>query len=314
MSATKRSSGFSSNNGHPSSVISYIGGKSALINNIVPVITYAATTYGLSSYYEMCGGGARMLLNTPPTIFNHRAYSDMDIGLCNLFACLGDKGCLYDLMALLEDLGVGEEVFIRAKHAQEYEARMMSHGSDFELNRLTSAAYTFILAMQSRAADMDTFDNSRVSDPKRLRAYFKRVRELDRFYPTLADVEVTHGDCRELLDLHGEDSLAFGYFDPPYAPQSMVLTDHYGERSWTVNDHELLVDKLLVANMKVALSGYNNESYARLVEAGWERLYLKNVHVSSAANGRRSEEYLWINFKIPSSLLAQISEIDYSAF
>lgn len=314
MSAAKRSSSFSSNNGGLSSVINYIGGKFQLIPNIVPIITYAATTYGLSSYYEMCGGGARMLLNTPPTLFEHRAYSDMDIGLCNLFACLGDKGYLYDLMAMLEDLGVGEGVFLRAKHAQEYAARMMSLGSDFELDRLISAAYTFILAMQSRAADMNTFDNSRVSDPKRLRAYFKRVRDLDRFYPTLADVEVTHGDCRELLDLHGEDSLAFGYFDPPYAPSSMVLTDHYGERSWTVEDHEILVDRLLVSNMKIALSGYDNESYTRLVEAGWDRLYLKNVHVSSAANGRRGDEYLWVNFKVPSSLLAQISEFNYSAF
>lgn len=314
MSTAKRSSSFSFNNGHPSSVISYIGGKSQLIPNIVPIITYAANAYGLSSYYELCGGGARMLLNTPSSLFEYRTYSDTSIGLCSLFACLGDKDYLYDLMAMLEDLGVGESVFLRAKGAQEYASRMMSLGSDFELDRLTSAAYTFILAMQSRAADMNTFDSSRVSDHKRLRAYFKRVRELDRFYPTLADVEVIHGDCRELLDLHGEDSLAFGYCDPPYAPQSMVLTDHYGERSWTVKDHEILIDKLLVSNMKIALSGYDNECYARLVEAGWQRLYLKNVHVSSAANGRRGDEYLWVNFKVPSSLLAQISEFNYSAF
>jgi site-specific DNA-adenine methylase len=312
MGVVRRANGLDSNNGHPRSVISYIGGKTQLIPNIVPIITYAANAYDLSSYYEMCGGGARMLLNLPPALFQLRSYNDKDMGLCKLFTCLGNKGYLYDLIALLEYLGCGEDVFLRARHAQEYEARMRAQGSDFELDMVTSAAYTFILAMQSRAADMNTFDTSRVSDRKRLRSYFKRVRELDHFYPTLADVEVTYGDVLELLDLVGQDSSAFAYIDPPYVPKSMVREDHYGDRSWTLEDHVSLVDKLLVTNMKVALSGYANECYTRLELAGWRRLYLRQVHVSSSATGRFNDEYLWVNFDIPASLEDQVCQINYS--
>lgn len=299
---------------HPTSLISYIGGKSALIPNIIPIIQFCQVAYGLQSFYELCGGGARMLLNLPPNLFPHRVYNDMDRGLCNLFACLGDRQYLYDLMALLEDLGVGEDVFLRAKSAREFESRMLAQGrTECELDMVTSAAYMFIVAMQSRAADCSTFDSSRVSIRSRLSAYFKRVRQLHQFYSTLCDVEVTHGSCLEWLDvLRGRDDV-FIYLDPPYAPESMKLTDHYGDRSWSSIDHDLLVNKLLASNAKVALSGYDNEYYARLVEAGWRKLFLKTVFVSSSAKiGRYNNEYLWVNFEVSESLLSQVCEIDYS--
>jgi site-specific DNA-adenine methylase len=298
---------------HASSVISYIGGKHALIGNITPIIEYCGRSYGLTHYYEMCGGGARMLLNIPSTLFDYRSYNDMDLGLCQLFACLGDRDGVYALIAKLEELGFNEEVFFRAKHAREFESQIMARGHGHGLDRVTAAAYTFILALQSRAADMDTFDRARVSSAVRRDSYFKRVRRLDRFYPTLKDVEVTQGDCRELLDMYGWQSNSFAYLDPPYCPKTMVEEVTYAH-SWTNEDHELLVDKLLTTNMKVALSGYDNDIYASLVNNGWKKLFLKNVHVSSSANGRRKNEFLWLNFDIPSSLEDKVCQFDYSNF
>jgi len=170
-----RSKGY--HNGHPSSVIPYIGGKFNLIDSIVPILEYAANTYHLRSYYEMCGGGARMLLNMPVSLFTHRVYNEVHLGLCNLFACVGLKPEVYELMALLEDVGVGEDVFLQARHALAYESSMISRGHSFRLEPVESAAYTFILAMQSRSADMtSTFDSTRLSDKRRLRSYFKRVK------------------------------------------------------------------------------------------------------------------------------------------
>src|SRR5690606_18440067 len=100
---------------------------------------------------------------------------------------------VYDLMVMLEDLGVGEDVFLRARH------------------------------------------------------------------------EVLNGDVFELLDGVGGDESAFGYLDPPYTPDCTLIHKHYGDRSWTMADHERLVDKLLGVRMKVALSGYNSPVYDRLV-------------------------------------------------
>lgn len=300
---------------HASSVIPYIGGKHALIGNIVPIIEYCADAYSLNSYFELCGGGGRMLLNLDQSLFQYRLYNDMDLGLCQLFSCLGDRDDTYALIALLENLGYSEEVFYRAKQARDFESRMLARGKlGYEMDRVTAAAYTFILATQSRAADMIKFDKARVLDHARQQSYFQRVRMLDRFCPKLRDVEVTQGDCRELLSLYRGKGDAFAYLDPPYIPEKMQLDDHYGSRSWAFADHEQLVDILLDTDMKVALSGYDNECYARLVAAGWRKLYLKNVHVSSAAIGRRQDEYLWINFDIPASLEDRVSKFDYSAW
>lgn len=299
----------------PLSVISYVGGKSQLVPNIVPIIEFAAKEYELSDYYELCGGGARMLLNLPLDLFERRVYNDMDRGLCNLFACLGDKRYLYELMTLLEDLGVGEEVFLKSKDAREYEARMLLNGSDFELDRLTSAAYAYIVTQQSRAAQMTKFDMSRITDKGRLQSYFRRVRNLDRYYSIFSGVEITCGDVFEWLYLLGGKNNGFVYLDPPYIPDSMVLTGHYGGNSWLVADHDRLVDNLLAAgDIKVALSGYDNESYSRLEASGWLKLFLKEVHVSSSAIGRKNTEYLWVNFSLPNSLKEQVCMIDYTAW
>jgi DNA adenine methylase len=310
MSVARRGSGLTYQ-----SVVPYIGGKFNLIDSIVPIIEYAARKYGLRSFYETCGGGARMLLNLPESLFPHRAYNEIHLGMCNLFACLGMKPEVYELMAVLEDFGVGEDVFLRARHALDYETRMISQGASFRLDPVLSATFTFILCLQSRAADMtSTFDSTRLSDKGRLRSYFKRVGELDQFYPTLADVEVLNVDLFELLDLIGEASSAFAYIDPPYTPDCTIIPKHYGDRSWSMADHERLVDRLLGVQAWVALSGYNSSAYDRLVDAGWVRLFLKKLHISSSASvGRWNEEYLWINFEIPASLEDQVSWFDYGS-
>jgi len=133
-------------------------------------------------------------------------------------------------MAILGDLGGGEDVFLRGRHAREYESRMLARGSSFRLNRISSAAYTFILCTQARAGDMtSTFDSSRLSEQRRLRSYFKRVRELDLFYPILDDVEVLNGDVFEQLEGVGGDESAFGYLGPPYTPDCTLINKHYGD-------------------------------------------------------------------------------------
>lgn len=301
--------------GRDINLIPYIGGKYALISNIVPIIEYGALAHGLTHYYEICGGGAKMLLNLPVTLFEQRSYNDVDLGLCRLFACLGNRNHLYALMERLEELGISEEIFMAARHAVEHESRMVKAGRlEAELDLVTAASYTFLLATLSRAADMVKYDGTRISNPVRRAGYARKVSRLDQFYPILCDIEVTHGDCLELLDMLRSREDVFIYADPPYTPEQMVLQDHYGENSWSNADHDRLVDKLLVTKAKVALSGYDNMRYERLVRAGWYKLFLKNVHVSSAATGRRNDEYLWLNFPIPSSLVEQVSNRDYGDF
>lgn len=189
---------YRTSNGHPKSVISIIGGKYRLIDNIVPIIEYAAQAYGLESYYELCGGGARMLLNLPPTLFSHRVYNEMDLGFCKLFACLGNKTCFYHLQEKLKDWGFSEQVFEMAKMSRAFEYQMLDYGFRCtEMSMVAGAACAFAVFMQSDSALGQSYDKNEM----RHRSYAKRVRELELFYCTLADVKVTNGDCFEWLEM-----------------------------------------------------------------------------------------------------------------
>ncbi|ETT56796.1 D12 class N6 adenine-specific DNA methyltransferase [Paenibacillus sp. FSL R7-269] len=295
----------------PASAISYIGGKYALVGNIIPVIEWCASAYKLDGYLEVCGGGCRMLLNLDESLFKNRSYNDMDIGLCNLFACLGDHDLLYRLIDTLEERGCSEEVFLQAQAAREYASdRLINHG-EYPLDQVTSAADVFILAGLSRASCMTIYDQTRVNNLDRRHSYYRKIHRLEQLYSTMEGVEVTHGDCREVLRLHQRHSNYFAYIDPPYVPSAMEGENHYAH-SWSAADHRQLVTQLLNTQMKVALSGYDTPLYDPLLEAGWYKLYLKDTPVASSCGGQRKAEFLWINFKLPSSLEDLVCRVDYS--
>lgn len=304
----KKSSSRRKLTGHPASVISYIGGKAQLIENIVPIIEYAVDTYSLAEYMELCGGGARPLLSLAYSRLTRRVYNDTDEGLYALFTCLTEPSITYELMGLLEYWGISEERYLWAK-----QLRSSSCLGDAGYDILTAAACTFVVTRQSRAATMGSYDRS-ILTTGRSRSYMRLVRELDKFLPTMRGVEVTNRNAFDWLSERRDWRICFLYIDPPYIPTTMYTApNHYDERSWSVLDHERLVDVLLDHPAKIALSGYDHELYDKLVANGWKKLYLKRVHVSSSGiSNRFKDEYLWINFEIPTSLLDQVSEFDYS--
>jgi site-specific DNA-adenine methylase len=283
--------------GHRQSLIPYVGGKSQLLGSGVPIIEYAIEHYYLDEYWEVCGGGARFLLNLPPSKLSKRVYNEIDESLCALFYCLTKPELTYELMEMLERQGVGEDVFLRAKQLKE-NGKVGEDGYDV----VTAASSAFIVATQSRAAMLTAFSPP-ILTPSGRKRYLNRVRTLDRFLTTTKDIVVMNEDVLSLLSQSRDWSNSFLYIDPPYTPDQMSQDDHYSV-NWSNADHERLVDLLLENQQaKIALSGYDSPCYHRLErDGGWEKLFLKTVHVSSAVTGRYQDEYLWINFEIPASL------------
>ncbi|XID95441.1 DNA adenine methylase [Paenibacillaceae bacterium WGS1546] len=290
--------------GHRASLIPYVGGKSQLIGTVLPIIEYAIEHYNLEEYWEICGGGARFLLNLPPSRLSKRVYNEIDKSLCALFYCLTKPELTYELIEVLERQGVGEDVFLRAKKLKE-----TGKVGDEDYDLVTAAACAFIVAMQSRAAMQTVFSPS-ILTPSSRKNYMNRVRTLDRFLTTTKDIVVMNEDVLQLLSQSRDWSKSFLYIDPPYTPDQMRQDDHYSV-NWSNADHERLVDLLLENRQQatIALSGYDNPVYQRLVEDGsWRKLFLKTVHVSSSVTGRYQEEFLWINFPIPLALEEQVCE------
>ncbi|WP_312753495.1 DNA adenine methylase [Rummeliibacillus suwonensis] len=274
------------------SVIPYIGGKYYLIDEIVPIIEWCASEYSLRNYFELCGGGARMLLNISPTLFQHRLYNDIDLGLAKLFACLRDPILTHQMMKKLLDLGYSEETFVQAQKLY----------NDEHTDLVTAAAYTYLVAHQSRAGNMNSFNKNGQDNPY----YFSTIYGLQSYSVILKGIDVSCGDALTLLEENNHREDSFCYLDVPYVTESKLIKGAtYAAEKEKPFDHEGMVNSLLSTEMKVALSGYSNHHfYDRLEENGWRKLFLKDQFIaSSSTTGKTASEYLWINFRIPKYIL-----------
>lgn len=274
-----------------------MGGKYQLIDNIVPIIVQCAVDYNITTYAELCGGGARMLLNIPMNTFEHRIYNDIDKGFYSVFKVLQNKAETVELMTMLEKYRYSREFFEMACKELELEKREQ-HLTSVEL-----ATYTYIASTQSRASNMVTYSPSGEYE----QGYYEKISKLKDYYYLLEDVEIHNQDCMILLEKYKNNKDMLIYLDPPYVPYTMNHSKTYGDNSWNIEHHQKLVDKLLETNCKVILSGYDNQIYRVLEDAGWLKICLKNVHIASGVKGEKKEEYVWCNFSISPYILQKVS-------
>ncbi|AIQ40514.1 DNA adenine methylase [Paenibacillus sp. FSL R5-0912] len=307
----RKQSRIKSLSGHPRSIINYLGGKANLIENIVPLIEYIAQAEGLTEYIEATGGGARMLLNLPQSLFVRRVYNEIDPGLSSLFYCLGHREMTYSLIDMLEGWGIEEEryLFARSEHESWQTDSSLFYNSDFD--RVYAAGVTFVVNTQSTASTRGSFDKTILS-ANRQASYMKRVRSLHLYSSTLEGVNVSNQSIFALLSQPRDWSKSFVYIDPPYTVDEMLSTEHYGVHSFSNQDHEKLVDLLLNHDAKIGLSGYANSIYSRLETNGWKKLFLRRVPISSSGTkGRFQDEYIWLNVDIPQVLIDMVADENY---
>lgn len=175
------------------------------------------------------------------------------------------------------------------------------------LSLIELATYTYIAVFQSRASNMTTYSPSKEYDM----GYFNKISKLKEYHHILEGVTVCNEDCMVLLERYRECKSMLLYLDPPYIPNthaSKIPT--YGEDSWSMEQHQVLVEQLLKTKARIILSGYLDtefDTYKPLEDAGWQRILLKNVHVSSSVGNTRQNEYIWVNFEINSYTLQKIT-------
>ena len=274
-----------------------MGGKYQLIDNIVPLITQCAVDYSITTYAELCGGGARVLLNLPNNLFEHRIYNEIDIGICNIFQVLQNKLYTAEMMSVLEKYRYSREVFEMARNELKID-KVQKH-----LNLIERATYTYIAVTQSRASNMVTYSPSGEYDM----GYYDKLSKLKEYHYLLEGIEIQNQDCMILLEKYKNNKDMLIYLDPPYNPLAMKNPKTYAEHSWTVEQHKILVDRLLETKAKVILSGYDNPIYGALEDAGWLKIKLKEAHIASSVSDRKESEYIWINFEVSPYILQKIS-------
>lgn len=289
----------------PLSIIPYVGGKHGLVRNIIPIIMWCAMAYELSGFIEGNAGGARITVNLDPTLFKHRILNDLDLSLCKTYATIADKYLVYDLVARLHHRGYSRKVFEAALQAREHDFKLcIQREYEATSDWVTAAANTYICAFQSLSANMKSFKDFYTLEASI--KYFEKVDKLPMFQSILSGVEVTHGDCYDLLTQYRDNPKYFGYFDPSYPPETMRSKNHY-KYNMSTEWHEQFSDILRGSRCKLAVSSYESKIYDKLLDDGWNKYLLKLKHVSMGRTGLHVAEFLYCNFELPLELAFQVT-------
>lgn len=249
-------------------------------------------------FVEVFGGGASLLFAKRPSPVE--VYNDINEGLFNLFSVLRDPEKFEEFKRLVE-----LTPFSRKEY---HHARETYNETKGDVER---AVKWYIMARQSFGGHFGagwgyTIDSSSRGMAAAVSGYLSAVEMLPQIHQRIMRVQVDCDTFERVIERYDTPDTLF-YCDPPYVPDTRTQTKYPDEM--TREDHERLVDILLSVEAKVMLSGYPNDIYKRLEDAGWRRVdyqtacFVAGVTRQSKRRGEgaRSEQYprtecVWMNY------------------
>lgn len=273
---------------------SYFGGKGFLAHRVVEYLPPHHT------YCEVFGGSAAVLFAKPRSPVE--VYNDIDSLVVNFFDVLRDPQQMEKLKWLLELTPYSREVFEEAKAKVE-----------METDPLMKAYYFFVVARQSFCGFRSVKDaywgyqlKAQTGNVARsVATYLSAIDKLPEFHERIKTVQIEHSDWRDILERFDDVETCF-YLDPPYVLDTRKEGRYAHEM--TLDDHEELIERILLVKGKVLLSGYRHRIHERLEKHGWRRVDFRAVcHASGRGqstkivgkgSGREKQsrvESLWIS-------------------
>ena len=211
-------------------------------------------------YVEVFGGGASLLFAKRPSPVE--VYNDIDSGLVNFFRVLRDEEKFQKFY---------EKVCLTPYSREEYHCCVDTwEQCEDEVER---AYRWFVVAKMSFSGEFGGGWSFSVTLSRRGMAgtcsrWLSMIEELPLIHERIMRVQIEHKDFRELIPLYDTENTLF-YMDPPYVHATRSGGGYNYECS--DKDHEDLVEILLNIKGKAMLSGYVNDIYVKLEEAGWVR-------------------------------------------
>ncbi len=212
-------------------------------------------------YVEPFGGGASLLFAKEPSPIE--VYNDIDSGLVNFFRVLRDpekfeqfykKVCLtpYSREEYYYCRDTWEDCTDDVERAYRwYVVARMSFGGRF------GNSWGFAVT------------NSRRNMASTTSSWLSVIDMLPLIHQRIMRVQIEHKDFREIFKIYDTEDTLY-YCDPPYV--SFTRRGDGYKHEMTDDDHKDLVNILLNIKGKAILSGYQNEIYKPLEQAGWKRI------------------------------------------
>ena len=235
--------------------ILWFGGKGHMTKKIVPLFPPHKT------YVEPFGGGASLLLAKEPSMIE--VYNDIDSGLVNFFRVLRDPEKFARFYHLVSFTPYSREEYTSCRGTWE------SCEDD-----VARAYQWYVVARQSFGGRFGSGwgyarDASAGGIALTCSRWLSALRNLPAIHERLMMVQIEHTDFRDIFRNYDSPETLF-YVDPPYVQHTR--RDGQYAHEMTDEDHRELVDILLRIDGMAVVSGYNNEIYAPLEAAGWERI------------------------------------------
>lgn len=243
-------------------------------------------------YVEPYGGGASILLNKQPSIYEF--YNDLDRHVVNFFYILRNR----------------PDALIRAIELTPYsrEEFNLAWADVDHLLPLEAARRFYIRSHQS-------FSNATIQKNPTWR-FSKSPRNdgrkggispvtswnaTEHLYSVAARLKDVHIECDDALKVitRTDTPTTLFYVDPPYlfSTRERERQDYAFEMS--DDDHEILANHLHSLKGAVVLSGYDSDLYGRLFN-GWHK-YVRRVVANTGSN---RVECLWLSPNIPAPQLS----------
>jgi len=266
----------------PPGAVPWFGGKSRLADRIIQLLPKSKI------YVEPYAGAAAVLIRREPAPVE--VLNDLDRHVTGFFRCLQDRASCDELKHRLAATPVSQADFNRALTI------LAGEPTD-----LVTSAWAFFLAHNqafcgkapTSPGNWSRARNSSKGMASQVSAWWHRVDSIDRLRARLARVVIEQRAALDIFDLWDGPETVF-YADPPYTHESRKSSNDY---RFEMDDaaHAALVDRLLVVQGSVLLSGYPTPLYDRLVDAGWKRTEFQASSSTARGHSPARTEVLWSN-------------------
>jgi len=237
------------------SPLTYIGGKGNMVQKLLPYIPPHRI------YVEVFGGGASLLFAKDPSPVE--VYNDIDSAVVNFFRVLRDPEKFEKFY---------KKVCLTPYSREEYYYCCNTWG---ECPDDIERAYRWYIMTRFSFSGFRTHGwsfsvwlscNNMAGVACRWLSVIKLLPEI---HARIMRVQVEHYDFRKLIPIYDKPD-TFMYLDPPYILETRKNRKYYSNEM-TAEEHQDLVNLILVSKSMFVLSGYNHPIYKPLEDAGWQR-------------------------------------------
>ena len=264
----------------PKGVFGYYGSKQRLANSILKHLPPH------NCWVELFGGALAVTLAKQPA--DLEIVNDLDDNIVNAFRQIRDH--LDDLTGLIEHTPYARSELLKARQSCEEDsdlerARKFLVQAMMSVNGVIAGKRGGFSISNSYARNFrEARVNRWLNYPDRLRAVTQRLRE----------IRIENKDAIELLAEYSNRPATLVYIDPPYlAERGLGYNVEAGDRDF----HQRLLSQALLCNCMIMISGYNSDTYIKLLEerGGWHRVELNAATQTTKGDRLDRQEVLWMN-------------------